>query len=831
VNLQSINLQLKPRRVLHIVSQAHLDPVWLWPLRDGVAETLTTMQSAVDRCEETPSFKFSRSSAITYRWAKEMDARLYGEIQNLVKNGRWERLGGWIEQPDCNLPSTESFVRQALYAQRFFKDEFRQQPRIGYVPDSFGHAGGLPQILKQTGLGYYAFMRPQPEDNLDIPLLFWWQSDDGTRVLAQRIPGIYSQSYAASADDIEATIRAADTHNFAPGFDDGVMWFGVGNHGGGPTREHVARVLELQNDMSLPELRFSTLQEYFQAIENSPAYADLPVVHSELQYTFRGCYSATGEVKMLNRRCEQTLLTAEATGVLASLQGALSFDADVLREAWWRLLFNQFHDILAGTCVETTQNETRHRFGATLDDVSETLNRTTNALARQVDTSGESGSVLFVHNALPWARTAVVQFDTFKAPHGRAPITHLQSPDGQTIPIQWLAGDANFGPWGLEWGKLAAAVPLPAGGYRTFRVVTDGSSTPAHKTGDGGLPATTQFEKREATQAASRILAPTPALASLSTPDGTDVLTAPLGIVIIEDKSDTWAHYVDGFQDEIGRAETTSLERLEDGPLLSIHRQKLRWGKSEFWLDVLRYAHTPHIGIRLKVNWQEQRKIAKLEIPTRLQNVSVIAKTAGGVTQREATGDEAPCQDWLALQGQLDEQTVTLGVINDSSYSYDCLNGTLRLVLARSTPFAEHAPFLYEDDSNIAFTDQGWQVRWFWLVAGQGSWQELALDRYAQEWQTPASLMLDSAHPGTLPREKSGLLLEPTNVSLLALKPAEDGDGWVLRVQEMNGWRTQATASLGDSVLCFELAPWQIKTFQFTKSDIAAAREVNALEQ
>lgn len=175
------------RRILHIISQAHLDPVWLWPEREGIAEALTTMQSAVDRSAEFPDFKFIRSSAAVYRWAEEMDTRLFAQIQNQVDSERWEVVGGWIEQPDCNLPSAESFIRQGLYGKAYFGHAFGSKGRtsIGYNPDSFGHCGGLPQLLHHTGFDGYAFMRPQPHENPELPMLFWWESRSGARVLAR----------------------------------------------------------------------------------------------------------------------------------------------------------------------------------------------------------------------------------------------------------------------------------------------------------------------------------------------------------------------------------------------------------------------------------------------------------------------------------------------------------------------------------------------------------------------------------------------------------------------------------------------------------------------
>jgi alpha-mannosidase len=574
-----------------------------------------------------------------------------------LRSGRWELLGGWLEQPDCNLPATESFLRQALYGQRFLQEEFGKQAQIGYVPDSFGHAGGLPQILQQSGLSYYAFMRPVPYDNPDIPLLFWWQSADGSRVLAQRIPGIYSQSYSATADDIETLIRAAEQNNFAPGFDHGVMWFGIGNHGGGPTREHIARVLELQNDPTLPELRFSTLEDYFRAVQTSPALTDIPVVKDELQYIFRGCYSATGEVKALHRQCEKMLFSAETTATLASMQARMRFNSNSLQEAWSKLLFNQFHDILAGTCVQSVQAETRHRFGATLDTANDTLNRATNVLARHVDTSGESGSVLFVHNALPWERTALAQFDTFKAPHGRAPITISKrrmasrclcsgSPPMRTLARgDWIGESSQRG--------HVAGWRLPHLSRR------DGRSSSSqcfccrkgNKASRNGPIRKIQRMQRLELQT----LGATPALSSLATSGGQELLHNALGIVIIEDKSDTWGQHAKEFNNVVGRAETVSHQLIEEGALLSVHRQKLEWGASEFWLDIIRYS-TPR-------SWRPRAcELAGATQNRQARNfdpagaTAVIAKTAGGVTQRETDGGEAPCQDWVALQGTLGEK-------------------------------------------------------------------------------------------------------------------------------------------------------------------------------
>lgn len=824
------------RPVLHLISQAHLDPVWLWPLNDGVAEALTTMHSAVERAKETPSFKFTRSSACTYRWAEEMDPVLFRRIRSLVRTGRWEVMGGWIEQPDCNLPSAESFFRQGLYGKAYFRRAFGPagDTRVGYNVDSFGHAGGLPQILRATGFDRYVFMRPQAEDDPSLPLLFWWKSPDGARVLAQRIPMVYSQSYAATPADIEATVRGAATSCFAPGFRNGVMWFGVGNHGGGPTRAHIAKILELQGDASLPELRFSTLRDYFAAVEAEPVFKRLPTVARELNFLFRGCYSSTGAVKRLHRFSEKALFAAEALACVAHGEKA---DPAALRDAWWAHLFNEFHDILAGTCVAPTDEETRDRHGVSRAAAQEAARRAAFTMARRVDTHAETGSVLFVANPLPWARTALVSLDTFKSPHGVVDITHLESQDGrERFPVQWQHADANLGPWGLPWGKLTAALPVPAGGYRVFRVATRPTAK-AFVNPFAGQAATEQFVKSEDADGAVA----TPARADLkgraSVPSvkvgRRELLAAPVGLLVIRDQSGAWGHGVRAYEEELGRPESRGLELLEDGPVLSVTRETFGWGASEIWLDTVRYPHLPGaVELRLRINWQERRRMLKLEIPTRLREVAVRAKMAGEVARRQPEGGEEPCHDWVAIEGRIGGRAAALAVLNDSTYAYSVRDGVLRLTLVRAVPAAEHPPFEYKDDRHVHFLDQGWQERRFLIVAADGGHAALPpLDRLAEEFQVAAIPMLDSGHPGTEPWEASAISVLPSTVAVLAVKPSEDGKAVVLRVQEAAGRPTTAHGRWLGAAFQVKLRPWQIVTLRLVRGARGVkASSVDALE-
>jgi alpha-mannosidase len=763
-----------PRPTLHLICQAHLDPVWLWPVADGAAEALCTIDSAVNRLRENPRMKFTRSSAQVYRWIGETDPRLFAEIERLVKAGRWETIGGWIEQPDCNLPSAESIARHSLYGGAYFTARFgeKHRPRIGYNVDSFGHAAGFPQLLVQAGFDAYVFMRPQRHEAPDLPDLFWWRSADGSRVLTQRVPGEYGQSPKTTADDLEKNLRANHARHFAPGFGHGAFWLGIGNHGGGPTREHLARIAALQKDPAFPvTLKFSTVADYLAAVRASPAAAMLPVYEGELQHHARGCYAAWSEIKRLNREGERLLLAAETAAHCAGLDASLE-------PAWWALLFNQFHDILAGTCTAQTGPETRHRFGAALHTGRETLRTAVHRLARRVDTRHLTGNTLFAFNPLPWAREVEVGLDTFIQPHGREKITHLVAPDGQRLPLQWRAPDANFGPHLMPWGKLTARLTLPAAGYATFTLGLEPADTPP------------------------------PALPAVPLPKN------PVRLVVLPDASDTWAHGVRRFEGKPVRLALGRPVVVERGPWHTAVRHTATHGRSTVLLDVIARANTSALELRLRVNWQEPRQILRLEWPTGLTDATWASQTCGGQSVRPADGDEQPAQNWTALAtaGQ-----AALLVNDGTGGSVSARRGVLAVIVARSVPFAEHAPIAVPDGPAARYLDQGWQEHRFWTLRLDGENSLAAADRIAAELLTPAEALIDSCHVGDAPLAHSFFSVEPSPINVLCLKKAETGSAWIVRLHNPTAAALTATLRLGSApAVELPMRPHEIASYAVT---------------
>jgi alpha-mannosidase len=773
------------RKVLHIIGHSHIDAAWLWPWRDGSDTVLTTFRSALNRISDTPGFCYTHSSAAHYRWVESADPTMLAEIHARIREGRWEVVGAWPVEPDCDIPAAESFVRHSLYGKRFCARVLGVDVRIGFNPDSFGHSAGLPTILKRAGYGYYAFMRPQ-EHEMKLPLVFWWEGPDGSRVLVSRI----WHNYDADADQIRPAAEGA----FAPGLDHAAFFLGVGDHGGAVTREQIRQILELQKDSTLPELRFSTLRQFFTAVEGSTAFASLPVVKGELQHHARGCYSANGEEKYLNRRAERSLIESETISLVANQALGRPYPTEQFAESWWKVLFCQFHDMMAGTSLYSDYQDVRDSVGYACEVAQTTKVSALEAIARQVDLRTVEEGAVFAFNPLPWKRKALLECYSEHNPSGNAPITHLTAKDGTKIPLQWRpsASMTNF------FRRLSAWVELPACGYKVFEL--------SH----GDEPAPEAYKSFfEASDSALGI-------ASLKAEDGTEMLAGPIGLVAIRDTSDTWAHGIAQFREELGRPTFVSSTVIEDGPVTRVTRQRARWRDSEIVLDIAQFASLDFVELRFVIDWREREQILKLEIPTALADPRIFAKVPGAVIERTTNGEEEPYQDWGAVQGKIGGADYTVAVLNGQSYSYDCLGGLFRTILIRSAPYARHNPNQVPQNDNNAWQDQGRQERRFWIKCARGVQSSLNLDRLAEELQTPAEYVLDSAHLGSAPWEQSWLEVEPANVWVLAIKQAESGPGETLvRIQERAGTATDTklkSVAFGlDHTV--PLAPFELKTF------------------
>ena len=368
-------------KTIRLIGNAHLDPIWLWRWQEGCGEVLQTFRSALDRLKEYDDFVFTCSSAAYYKWVEDIDPEMFEEIKAMVKKGRWVPVNGWWVQPDCNMPSGESFARQALYSQLYYKEKFGKICKTGYNVDSFGHSAFLPQFLTKAGMTGYVMHRPGTHENNEIPEnLFWWDSADGSRIMTYRIPDGYGGSGKNALDS-----KMQDMEERANETGHGMMLFyGVGNHGGGPTKGDIEYLKANLRREGFNDLEFSSPDDFFEELMTQPL--DLPSWDDELQHHASGCYSATSLVKELNRKSENLLAAAEKWDTISSIVADSKAETEEFKKAWREVCFNQFHDILCGCSIREAYEDVKETEGYAQAIGSKAYNNAVLRIARKIDT-------------------------------------------------------------------------------------------------------------------------------------------------------------------------------------------------------------------------------------------------------------------------------------------------------------------------------------------------------------------------------------------------------------------------------------------------------------
>ena len=331
---------------VHLIFNAHLDPVWLWSWESGLDAGLATFRSACDRLDEYPDLTFSAGDMWVLSMVERCDPSLFGRIVRHVEAGRWSLYGGWWVQPDCNIPTKAGFERQISLGRDFSESRFGRFTDVARNVDSFGHSAALPQILRDAGQPNYIMMRPGAHEKKLPARLFRWRGFKGSPdVLTCRIAEPYCWSCADERAFIGHILNAAS--DLPEGISDTLCFLGLGDHGGGPTIALINLCHKLmQAGIPGVELEFSTPERFFQCIRKG-GLSKVPVFTGELQYHAIGCYTLQRQLKMKGKRAESLLEALELSG--APKKG--SADAERLKDAWKAICFNQFHDIMGGTCI------------------------------------------------------------------------------------------------------------------------------------------------------------------------------------------------------------------------------------------------------------------------------------------------------------------------------------------------------------------------------------------------------------------------------------------------------------------------------------------------
>jgi alpha-mannosidase len=802
-------------KTLHMIGNAHLDPVWLWQWQEGFQETKATFRSALDRMKEYPEFIFTNSSAANYEWIENNEPEMFEEIKQRINEGRWEIVGGWWVQPDCNIPSGESFVRQGLYGQRYFQEKFGVTARVGYNVDSFGHNGMLPQILKKSGMDYYIFMRPNPQEKGLPGRLFWWEADDGSRVLAFRIPF----EYCTWGKDVEKHVRRNTGELKAP-FNDLMCFYGVGNHGGGPTKENIESIKRLNNDSEFPSLVFSTPNKFFEALmeKNLP----FPVVHDDLQHHASGCYAAHSGIKKWNREAENHLIKAEKFSALANWATGQKYPIAEYDRAWKNVLFNQFHDILAGTSLEAAYEDARNMHGEAMSIASRGMNYAIQSLSWRIDIEQTEGmKPIVVFNPHSWTSKVNVELEVGGLKDGDI----LVDQNGTQIPMQRVQSQATAG----GRYRVSFIAELPSMGYRVYKIIRSENlkEYSAIKASDNVLENKAfRFEIDPVTGFVTSLFDKAKNLELLDGPAARPV--------VIDDNSDTWSHNVLQFNNEADTFKAKSVKLVEHGPVKSVIRVVSEYGQSTLVQDFAMYKELDQIDVHCTLNWQEHFKILKLKFPVNLIFRKATYEIPYGHIVRECNGEEEPGQSWIDISGSHSAagEMYGLSLLNNGKYSFDIHNKEMSMTVLRSPIYAHHDPVVPEEDGHYSFTDQGIQKFTYSLLPHKGNWETAGTVKRAAELNQSPITIIETYHKGTLPQADSFLSVDADNVIVSVVKQAEESDDLIIRAYETANDGTTAVIELPkwNRTIKAEFKPSEIKTFRVPKNALESVVETNLLE-
>ena len=817
----------KKKLIIHAIGYGHLDPVWLWDWREGCREMLATCRSALERMKETPEFRYSCSSAGVYQWVQQYAPDMFKEIRSAVRQGRWEIVGGWWMEPDLNLPSGESLIRQGLYGKRFFKQNFGIDCIIGFNPDSFGHPLTLPKILNQLGQIYYVFMRPEEHEKSLSNDVFIWEAADGSCVVASRISHGYGCDQSID-QKIDRVFEYLINHSLLK---DGLCFYGVGDHGGGPTKACIQTLKELQIDAETHKINFSTLFEYFIALE--PIKTSLPIVREELQHHARGCYSVHAEIKRLNRQCEQSLLSAEKWTAVAYHLLQRTVPVEALHHAWQNILFHQFHDVITGTSIRKGLEDTKMFLNESLAIAGRELFHAVRDIASQIPIEDEKGEFI-VFNSLPWERLGPIEIE-YAFPHEEKVI--FVDDENRAVVHQDLQRAELTAAGRKHWVFIDHLPPM---GYKTYRwAPSETSNTPSNSAVEFALDAGENWLENNAWR-----LEFDPVTGHLikctDKQHQIDILAGSAAIpIVFEDQSDTWSHDVARYDQQTGVFAEADVRLYEFNRVRAALMITSHYNHSTFRQKWLLYRQRQAIDLEISIDWHEQHKLLKYSFPLNLQHAKSFADQPYGHVERPGDGDEHPYQQWLTISGKASDTMnkqvdYNVSLLNNGNYSYSLHKSELRLTLLRSAIYAHHNPTTPDRNRIYDYSDLGRHDLTLSIINHIGPPLSARVVRRAHELNAPPFALIDYAHPGYLPKHAAFVEVKPDNIIATVLKKAEDGDSLVLRCYEVEGKETAVEIILNYNKLSgqFKIRPFQIKTLQLkVRQGALEIVESNGLEE
>jgi len=796
---------------LHLTANAHIDLAWLWRWGETVQICHDTFGSVIEKMQRH-SFTFTQSQAQAYKWIEERYPDLFRKIKRAVLQKKWEIVGGMWAEPDCNLIDGESWVRQILYGKKYFKEKFAQDAKIAWNVDSFGYNWNMPQIYKKSGFNFFVTQKIGWNDTNMFPYhLFWWQAPDGSRILTYFPYGGYGftiQPYRF--------IDLLKQFEFNTSLKDMMILFGLGDHGGGPTEEILLEAEKLKDIFIYPQVKYGTAEEYISRIRKQVDMDTLPVWKDELYLEYhRGTYTTQARAKYNNRKSEVLLVDAEKMSTIAHLYGN-AYPEHRLAQAWEKVMFNQFHDILPGSSIRPVYQDSEEDYTWIRKIGENIIEESLDKISSPVGTSGFPGQPVVIFNSLSWPREEVISIPLpankdFVARNSEGKRCLSQEVEEENSLIRSSSNESK--------SKLLCKVKLPSFGYTTLFIEERKEAKP--KVGKQNreqlkvdkYSLENEFFKVEINPATGN-------LASVYDKRKRREVLAEEGnqLQILEEKNSGFGAWNIAYTNKkwfLNKA--GDIEVIERGPLRGVIRVRrsflgdtklnVFWDapardypSSFFVQDIILYQGLPQIDFVTRVDWWEDNKLLKVVFPVEIKSKHATYEIPFGSILRPTTEDsnwekarfEVPALRWADLS----QDDYGVALLNNSKYGYDIHGNIIRLTLLRSP-----APDRLKDSSvPDPFADRGKHTIRYSLVPHSGDWKEALVYRKAYEFNFNPyikSIKLQQKKKKNEPGEKSFLKIEPDNVVLTAFKRCEEEPGhFILRIYEIWGEKSKVKIEL-----------------------------------
>ncbi len=680
---------------IHLICNAHIDPVWHWHFNEGIGCAISTFRVAAEMAEDenNNSFVFNHNEAILYRFIEKLDPELFERISKLVKAGKWHIIGGWYLQPDCNKITGESFIRQISRGQKYFKEKFGVCPTTGINFDSFGHTKGLVQILDKCGYDSYIFCRPNfYTGKTDLPAsMFKWQGFADSEITAANL-----YPYNSPFGKIQYVIKNyINAHKDEPHDEHFLLW-GVGNHGGGPSKLDLDAISELMGTASDVKLIHSTPEDYF-AKFHAKNY-DLPVFDKSMDKVMVGCYTSQSKVKQAHRHLENSLKVAEMMATHACIAAGREYPYDKIEEIEDCLLLCQFHDILPGSSSIAAMEGALKGIYRGLDLAEEVKTEAFYALTSGQPKGERYILPLLIYNPTPYAENFEIEneftladqnyserFNAVTVMQGDKIIPSQLEQDTSNILIDWrkrVIFNAKLKPFSMERFNLVVEMvdskPTFEDCKERYITVNSPTSTLSIDTATG--------------------------LISRYTVNGTDYLEGDCGrLAVIKDSEDPWGMLVSEFPDFIDyfrlatpkeAAEICSIRAEELAPVRIIDDGEIRTVVEAIFCYESSYAiiryfiskKTSEFKVGIKLFSQFKNKMVKYCLPTVFKAPKITAKTAFGMEELRTDGTETVSQEYIIAS----ENNNALSIIKQGVYGSDSTDGEIRISLIRAANYCAH---------------------------------------------------------------------------------------------------------------------------------------------